>query len=97
MAGALPLNATKVGFTPRTELRKRPRVNVTEPAPACAMFSFSVFAFHVGREFLQVFRGKVLPCRDEDWLLDDHANWLEIDIRLVGKVGVKRNREGMSA
>src|SRR5262249_55325295 len=44
VAGATPLNGTMVGFTPSSELSRRPKVNVMEPTPACAIFNFSAFA-----------------------------------------------------
>jgi hypothetical protein len=51
--------------------------------------------FYISNEFLQIFWWEVLPCHDKERLLGDHANWLEIDIRLKGEVGVKGDREGM--
>src|SRR5262249_31147886 len=30
--------------------------------------------------------------RDYDWQAGDHADWLEVDLRLVGKVRIKRHR-----
>src|SRR5262245_57582147 len=51
--------------------------------------------FYISNEFLQIFWWKVLPCHDKERLLGDHTNWLEIDIRLKGEVGVKGDREGM--
>jgi hypothetical protein len=40
MAGAAPLNGTKVGCTPSTEWSSRQVVFVIEPMPACAGFQF---------------------------------------------------------
>ena len=44
MAGAAPVNGTKVGFTPSSEWSSRQVVCVIEPTPACATFTFSAFA-----------------------------------------------------
>src|SRR5215468_3819340 len=51
--------------------------------------------FYISNEFLQIFWWEVVPCHDKERLLGDHTNWLEIDIRLKGEVGVKGDREGM--
>ena len=45
MAGAAPVNGTRVGFTSRIELSNRHVKCVIEPTPACATFSFSAFTF----------------------------------------------------
>ena len=95
MAGAAPLNGTKVGCTPSSEWSSRQVVYVIEPTPACARFTLSAFAFTIGDEFLEVVGRKVLPRRDHDRQAGDHADRLEIDIRLVGEVRIERHRGSM--
>jgi len=52
---------------------------------------------YVSNKFLQVPWRKVFPCGDQFRYLKNCTNWLEIDIWLVRKVGVKRERERMGS
>src|SRR5215471_21694966 len=52
---------------------------------------------YVSNKFLQVPWRKVFPCDDQFRYLKNCTNWLEIDIWLVRKVGVKRERERMGS
>ena len=52
---------------------------------------------HIGDEFLEIVGGKVFPGRDDDRQSGDHADRLEIDLRPVGEVRIKRHRGSVRA
>src|SRR5262249_37788358 len=53
--------------------------------------------FHVADEFDYCFCWKFLPCGDKERMLHDHANRLEIGIRFVGEIRIKRYRDRVSS
>src|SRR5712671_2394076 len=48
--------------------------------------------FHISNEFLDVIWRKIFSSHDQDRLLHDQPDRLEVGVRLVGEVGIKRYR-----
>ena len=91
------MKGTPTGLTPRTEFSNSHDTFETEPIPACAALILVSFAFDVGDEFLEVLRRQILARQDQDRRAGEQSDRLEILLRMIGELGIKRHGGRMRA
>ncbi len=63
----------------------------TEPIPACAALILGFVRLDVGDEFLEVLRQQILARQDQDRRAGEQSDRLEILLRVIGELGIKRH------
>ena len=95
MAGAVPVNGTRVGLNSDRGVQQQAAGVRHRADPGMRHVYLRLVFLHVGGELAQRVRRKILSGDQHHRVFGNEPDRLEIRLRLVGKIGILHDRGGM--